>query len=117
MTGDKSSRRLVKFWWVLFATVGAATGATAVSLFGLTTTVWSILGVGLPIGAAIGYIEWRADGRLLAARKPWPEAKHRQPPPHRAHGYKAPPRRGQLHAITRRKTADKTAEPPSSGGT
>src|SRR5208282_2259769 len=112
MTGDKSSRRLVKFWWVLFATAGAAGGATAVSFFGLADTIWVIAGVGLPIGAALGFIEWRADRRPTAARKPWPEVKHRPSPPRRSYGYKAPPRRGQLHAITRRKTA----EPPSSGG-
>ena len=111
MTGDKSSRRLAKFWWVLFATVGAAGGATAASYFGLTNTIWGILGFGLPLGAALGVIEWRTD-RPPAVRKPWPAANNRQPPPRRADGRKPPPRRGQLHAIKRRKTA----EPPSSGG-
>jgi hypothetical protein len=113
MTGDKSFRRLVKFWWVLFATVGAAGGAIIVSFCGLANTIWGILGVGLPLGAALGVIEWRADRRPAAVRKVWPETKNHQPPPRRSFGYKPPPRRGQLHAITRRKTA----EPPSSGGT
>ena len=112
MTGDKGSQRLVKFWWVLSATVGAAGGATAASFFGLADTIWGILGVGLPIGAAIGLLEWRAEGRSVAARTSWPEARHRQAPPRRSYGYKPTPRRGQLHAITRRKSA----EPPASGG-
>lgn len=112
MTGDKSSRRLVKFWWVLFATVGAAGGATTASYFGLTNTIWGILGFGLPLGAALGVIEWRTDRPPAAVRKPWPAAKNHQPPPRRADGRKPPPRRGLLHAIKRRKTA----EPPSSGG-
>jgi hypothetical protein len=112
MTVDKGSRRLVKFWWVLFATVGAAGGATVASFFELSSTIWGILGVGLPVGAALGFLEWRADRRPAVVRGPWPEAKNRPAPPRRAYGYKQPPRRGQLHAITRRKTA----EPPSSGG-
>jgi hypothetical protein len=111
MIGDKSSRRLVKFWWVLSATVGAAGGACAASFFGLYDTIWGLIGVGLPIGAAIAVIEWRAEGREVAARKSWPEVKPGQLAPRRSYGYKPTPRRGQLHAITRRKSA----EPPSSG--
>ena len=112
MTGDKSSGRLVKFWWVLFATAGAAGGATTVSFFGLSNTIWVILGIGLPLGAALGYLESRADRRSTTMRRPWPEIKNRPAPMRRVNGYKQAPRRGQLHAITRRKTA----EPPSSGG-
>jgi hypothetical protein len=112
MAGDNGSRRLVKFWWVLFATIGATGGAVAASFCGLNNTIWGILGLGLPIGAAFVVIESRATHRTPMARKAWPDTKYRQTPPRRSYGYKVPPRRGQLHAITRRKTA----EPPSSGG-
>src|SRR5262249_14000959 len=111
MIGDKGSRRLVKFWWVLFATLGAAAGASGTSFFGLYNTVWGLIGVGLPIGLAIAIIEWRSDGRVPAKRKSWPEIKSGQSGSRRSYGYKPNPRRGQLHAITRRKSA----EPPSSG--
>lgn len=113
MTGDKGSQRLVKFGWVLSATVGAVGGAVAATFLGLSDTIWSIVGVGLPIGAAVGLIEWRAEGRAVAARKASPpEARHRPALTRRSSGHKLTPRRGQLHAITR----PKTAEPPSSGG-
>jgi hypothetical protein len=111
MVGDKGSRRLVKFWWVLSATIGAAIGACAASFFGLYDAIWGLIGVGLPIGVAIGIIEWRADSRAIATRKSWPEVKTGHTGPRRAYGHKPTPRRGQLHAISRRKTA----EPPSSG--
>jgi hypothetical protein len=112
MIGDKSSGRLVKFWWVLYATIGAAGGAYTASFFGLYNTIWGLIGVGLPLGAAVAVIEWRAEGRGIAVRKSWSEVKPGQSAPRRSYGYKPTPRRGQLHAITRRKTAD----PPSSGG-
>ena len=108
MTGDKGSRRLIKFWWALFATTGALGGASSVVFFGSFRAIWGILGIGLPISAAIAVLEWRAE-RRSAVRRPWAEAKPNSSASRRAYTNKQPPRRGQLHAISRRKTI----EPPS----
>lgn len=111
MSGGKSSPRLVRFWWVLAAMLGAAAGAAAVVALGLTTTLWAIVGVGLPLAGMVGYLEWSDAGR---ARPSWKSTAHRPlTATPRGHNYKPPiRRRGQLHAITRRKTV----EPPSSSG-
>jgi hypothetical protein len=111
MSGDRSSPRLVRFWWVLAAMVGASAGAAAVVGWGFITTLWAIVGVGLPLAAMVGYLEWSDRSR---ARPGWTSTAHRQlSAAPRGHSYKAPMRRrGQLHAITRRKSV----EPPSSSG-
>src|ERR1700736_6131575 len=103
MIGDKGSARLVKFWWVLASMIGATAGAISVSCFGISNTIWGIAGVGLPIGAAIGYIEWCADRRPAGGRRQWSEVRLRPSASQRSHSYKENRRRGQLHAFTGRK--------------
>ena len=113
MSGDKGSRGLVKFWWVLAAIVGAGAGAAAATTQGLSSTIWAIAGVGIPILAIVGVLEWTADRPTRSTRPRWRAA--RRPAvqaPQRGYGSKLAPRRAQLHAITGRKAA----EPPSSGG-
>jgi hypothetical protein len=111
MPGDKSSPRLVRFWWVIAAMAGATAGATVVAFYGLTVTVWGVAGAGIPIAALVAYIELSgasrqsrpvAGGRFDDKTQPFKPSRSR-------YDYKAPGPRGQLRAITRRKT-----EPPSS---
>ncbi len=113
MSGSKGSRRLDKFWWVLAAMVGAGVGATAATTQGLPSTVWAIVGVGVPILVVLGILEWTADSSKTGRPKQWREVRRR--PVAQAQrsrgGNKLAPRRAQLHAINGRKSA----EPPSSG--
>jgi hypothetical protein len=113
MSGDKGSRRLVKFWWVLASITGAGAGAAAAATQGLSNTIWAIGGVGLPLLAIVGILEWAADRPTTGVRPRWRAVRRpavqAQP---RTYGSKLAPRRAQLHAIAGRKTA----EPPSSGG-
>jgi hypothetical protein len=116
MAGDGGSRRFVRFWWVLAFILGASAGAFSVTLIGIPYTAWGLVGFGVPIATAIGFLEWFGERRLLRPhrthnrlRKPtrmdFALARHKTVKP------KPAPRRGQLRAITGRKTAD----PPSSG--
>jgi hypothetical protein len=107
MSGDKRSADLVKFWWVLAATVGAAAGAVAAELWGIAYTFWGIAGVGVPLALAIGFVErsgWRGrrPGALRGprVRRPGPAPVHHRP------GSKSFSRRGKLHAITGRKSTE-----------
>ncbi len=111
MSGDKGSPRLVKFYWVVAAMVGAIIGAGVVSLYGPAVTVWGIAGVGLPIAALVAYLEWSSgEVQRRTTVRPRLEEKRRVPcPQRRRYDYKTPGSRGQLHAISRQKT-----EPPSS---
>ena len=113
MSGGKGSRRLVKFWWVLAAMVGADAGATAAAMQGFPSTLWAIAGVGIPILAVIGVLEWTADDPARGASKRWRDVRRPVAQPQRVRdAAKLVPRRAQLHAINGRKTA----EPPSSQG-
>ena len=112
MSGDKRSTPLVKFWWVLAATLGAAAGAISAGLWGLGNAFWGILGVGVPIALAVGFVERSGPGRRGPGASRGPRVGRHEPAPRRRHeGYKSFSRRGKLHAITGRKSA----EPPSSG--
>lgn len=113
MAGDEGSRRFVVLWWVLAFMAGIPTGVLSVTYFGVTDTIWGLAGFGVPITGVIAALEW--FGQRHRGRRT-PRHQWRRPP--RANT--APARkatkgrpslgRGQLRAITGRKTA----EPPSS---
>jgi hypothetical protein len=113
MAGDEGSRRFVVLWWVIAFLAGIPTGALVVTFFGVTDTIWGLAGFGVPIAGVIAALEWFGQRHRSArtSRGQW-----RRPPrgtaiPTRKAGKGRPsPKRGQLHAITGRKTAD----PPSS---
>jgi hypothetical protein len=113
MAGDEGSRRFVVLWWVIAFMAGIPTGVLAVDFFGVTDTIWGLAGFGIPIAGVIAALEWfsQRNRGVRTARRQW-----RQPPrtnaiPARKATKGRPPLgRGQLHAITGRKTAD----PPSS---
>ncbi len=113
MAGDEGSRRFVVLWWVIAFMAGVPTGVLAVTFFGVTDTIWGLAGFGVPIAGVIAVLEWygQRNRGVQAQRRQW-----RRPPqagitPSRKATKGRPPlRRGQLHAITGRKTAD----PPSS---
>jgi len=112
MSGSKGSRRLTKFWWVLFAMAGAGVGATAATTQGLSSALWAIVGVGVPILVVIGLLEWTTDDSNRNRPKPWREGRRPMAQAQRARGgNKLVPKRAQLHAINGRKAV----EPPSSG--
>jgi hypothetical protein len=113
MAGDEGSRRFVVLWWVIAFMAGIPTGVLAVAFFGVTNTIWGLAGFGIPIAGVIAALEWfgHRNRGVRTPRRQW-----RQPPrtnviPARKATKGRPPLgRGQLHAITGRKTAD----PPSS---
>ena len=113
MAGDKGSRRFVVLWWVLAFMAGIPAGVVAVTFFGVTDTIWCLVGFGLPIAGVIAALEWfgRRHRAMRSPRRQW-----RQPPrantmPARKVTKGRPSlSRGQLHAISGRKAAD----PPSS---
>ncbi|MGH7841819.1 MAG: hypothetical protein ACRETH_00260 [Steroidobacteraceae bacterium] len=111
MSGDKRSQGLVKFWWVLAAMLGAAAGAAAEAIGGATETAWGIVGIGLSLALAVGYLERPARPGRGGGIPRWPRAgmhaQHRHPEP-----AKGVPRRAKLHAVSGRKRG----EPPNSGG-
>ena|SRR5437879_13121279 len=113
MAGDVGSRRFVVLWWVLAFMAGVPTGVLAVTHFGVTATIWGLAGFGLPIAGVIAALE-RFGQRHRGTRNP--HYQWRRPPRstttpgRKAVKGRPAPRRGQLHAITGRKTA----EPPSS---
>ncbi|HKV54890.1 MAG TPA: hypothetical protein VJN94_09620 [Candidatus Binataceae bacterium] len=114
MAGDYSSRRFVKFWWVLAFLAGAALGAFSITVVGVSDTVWGLVGFGVPIAGMVAALEWFGS-RGRGARSyqgPWRRMPRGNGPQlHKSAKARPTPRRGQLHAITGRKTA----EPPSSG--
>jgi hypothetical protein len=113
MAGDEGSRRFVVLWWVIAFMAGIPTGVLAVAFFGVTDTIWGLAGFGIPIAGVIAALEWfgHRNRGVRTPRRQW-----RQPPrtnvmPARKATKGRPPLgRGQLRAITGRKTAD----PPSS---
>ena len=113
MSGGRGSRRLVKFWWVLAAMVGAGAGAAAAATQGLTNTIWAIAGGGIPVLLVVAVLEWTTADPAHGTRQRWREVRRPLAQPQRVrNGSKLVPRRAQLHAINGRKTA----EPPSSSG-
>jgi hypothetical protein len=114
MAGDYGSRRFVKLWWVMAFMAGVAVGAVAIVVLGTADTIWGLVGFGLPITGMVAALEWfggrRPSGRI--PRHQWRRSPRMAAPQMHKTGKSNPtPRRGQLHAITGRKTA----EPPSSG--
>jgi hypothetical protein len=113
MAGDNGSRRFVKFWWVLAFIVGVPVGAVSVITCGLPDTIWGIVGFGLPIAGMVAALEWFGGRRRKTSpvRSQWRRLPRVEAPQSRKTAKARPTqRRGQLHAITGRKTA----EPPSS---
>jgi len=113
VAGDEGSRRFVVIWWVLAFMAGIPTGVFAVTFFGVTDTIWGLAGFGIPIAGVTFALEWFGQRRRSTRT---PRNQWRRPPrgnamPARKVAKGRPPHaRGQLHAITGRKTAD----PPSS---
>jgi len=117
MAGDNSSRAFVNFWWILALTLCAVAGAFSADIVGLSGAVWGIVGLGVPIAAAAGLLGWFSARRLRGTnssqnRKRRPLRRDFKPPPLKGQKSKAPVRHGQLYAIR----GNKTADPPSSGG-
>jgi hypothetical protein len=111
MAGEKRSQGLVKFWWVLAAMAGAAVGATAEAFWGPANTLCAIVGVGLSLALAVGYLErpLQAGRRTTGwSRMRW----NGQAPRRRAESVKSAARRVKLHAVNGRKRS----EPPATGG-
>jgi hypothetical protein len=115
MAGEHGSRQFVRVRWAIAFTLGIAAGTLSTTLFGLTGTLWALAG-GSAVALAVGLFEWFGHERLLGPRRPNPRL---QRPvrvnfaarPRKTIERKPPLRRGQLYAITGRKTVD----PPSSG--
>ena len=113
MAGDEGSRRFVVLWLVLAFMAGIPTGVLAVTYFGVTDTIWVLAGFGVPLAGVIGVLEWFGR-RHRGTRGPRPQ--WRRPPganttpSRKSLKGRAPLGRGQLRAITGRKTA----EPPPS---
>jgi hypothetical protein len=113
MAGDEDSRRFVMLWWVLAFLAGVPTGVLCVVFFGVTDTIWGLVGFGLPVAGVIAALEWFGQRNLGVRnqRRPWRRPPRANTAPVRKVNKGRPPvGRGQLHAITGRKTA----EPPSS---
>jgi hypothetical protein len=113
MAGDVSSRRFVVLWWVLAFMVGVLAGVLAVTHFGVTDTIWGLAGFGVPIAGVIAALEWfgkrHRSGRN--SRHQWRRPPRSTTTPGRKSTKSRPALgRGQLHAISGRKSA----EPPSS---
>ena len=113
MAGDEDSRRFVVLWWVVAFMAGVPTGVLAVTFFGVTDTIWGLAGFGVPIAGVIAALEWFGQRHrgVRTGRRQW----RRSPragatPAHKASKGRPPLGRGQLYAVTGRKTA----EPPSS---
>jgi hypothetical protein len=113
MAGDEGSRRFVVLWWALAFMAGIPTGVLAVNYFGMTDTIWGLAGFGVPIVGVIAALEWFGQ-RHRGVRTPRQQWRRRPRantvPARKTIKGRPPPGRGQLHAITGRKTA----EPPSS---
>ncbi len=113
MAGDEGSRRFVVLWWVLAFMGGIPVGALSVSYFGVTDTIWGLAGFGVPLAGVIAALEWFGQRHrgTRSSRNQWrrPPRTTMLPTRNATRGRPAPGR-GQLHAITGRKTA----EPPSS---
>lgn len=113
MSGDKRSARLVKFWWVLAATIGAAVGALSDKVWGLAYCFWAIAGIGIPIALAVAFVERSGPhGRAPRTTRGAGLRMHQPAGLRRRDQFKGFPRRAKLHAIVGRKRA----EPPSSSG-
>ncbi len=112
MAGDDGSRRFVVLWWVLAFMAGIPAGVVSVIYFGITNTIWGLAGFGVPIAAVIAALEWFGWHRSArVSRHQWRRSPRSKTMPVRKAAKGRPPlKRGQLHAITGRKTA----EPPSS---
>jgi hypothetical protein len=113
MAGDEGSRRFVVLWWVLAFMAGIPTGVLSVVYFGVTDTIWGLAGFGLPVVGVIAALEWfgHRNRRARRPRHPWRRPPRANTAPARKVNKGRPSLgRGQLHAITGRKTA----EPPSS---
>ncbi len=112
LPGEKNSARLVKFWWVLAATMGASAGAIVATDWGIARTLWAIGGIGLPLATAVGYLEWSSRFKVRA-KGTTPVRTNRGPTPRTVRTGQSPHliRRGQLHAVSR-----KNVDPPSSSG-
>jgi hypothetical protein len=113
MAGDEGSRRFVMLWWVLAFMAGIPAGVLAVTFFGVTDTIWGLAGFGVPIVGVIAALEWFGQRRRgpRPQRHQWRRLPRATNAPARKMTKSRPTvGRGQLHAITGRKTA----EPPSS---
>ena len=113
MAGDQGSRRFVVLWLVLAFMAGIPTGVLAVTYFGVPDTIWGLAGFGVPIAGLIAALEWLGQRHrsVRAPRQQWRRLPRANGSPIRKPTKGRPqPGRGQLHAITGRKTA----EPPSS---
>jgi hypothetical protein len=118
MAYDNGSWRSTKLWWVLaIFMLGAAAGALSVNFAGLYSTFWWIIGLCGSLLAVSLFFERLHERRQPGAgptRNPWRKAVGLNfSTTSRKDAQKEKPvgRRGQLHAITGRKTADPPSRP------
>ena len=117
MAGNDGSRRFVRVWWVLAFVAGVPVGALSVVAFGLPDTIWGIVGFGLPVVGMVAALEWfgrRTRETTLLCSSQWRRVPRMEIQQSRKPAKPRPTqRRGQLHAITGRKTADPPSASPS----
>jgi len=114
MASGKGRRQLVGFWWVLAFMLGAAAGSLSSNLIGISYTAWWVVGFCGSAAVVVGMVEWFGQGHRSGSRPAGmgrPFMRTNLTPPQKDAQHKTASRRGQLHAITGRKSAD----PPSSG--
>jgi len=116
MAGDKGSRRFVKDWWVLAAfMLGAVLGALAGNAIGVYLTLWVVIGVGVPLLAVSVMFAHLEERRRMTTARPLRRT------PRKTAGTGSSVRsskvslkgkptgtRGQLRAITGKKTTPST---------
>ena len=114
MAGDKGSRRFVRDWWVLVAfMLGAVLGALASNsnAIGVYLTLWVVIGVGVPLLAVsvmFAHLEERRRITRPVRRTPRNATEFSAPSSKVSLKGKPTGTRGQLHAISGKKTTPST---------
>ncbi|MGH8014435.1 MAG: hypothetical protein ACREQ4_18250 [Candidatus Binataceae bacterium] len=114
MAGDNVSRRLIKFWWVVAFVVGAGLGTVSTVVVGPRNAIWLIATFGIIAGAVVAVVELGGERPAYVNRalsRTWftPSRAQLKVSQHKPPKDKPSARRGQLHAVTGKGTAD----PPS----
>lgn len=122
MAREKSTYRLVKFWWCAAFTAGVVVGAVLLRLTDAQRTAWTVGFLGAIAFAVAIYEQFTEPGLGGAARQRggWVNRGWTQPAVARKPNKpKAGPKRGQLRAIEGRKSRvapdSPETSPPTSG--
>lgn len=122
MAREKSTNRLVKFWWCAAFTAGVVTGAVLLRLTDAQRTAWTVGFLGAIAFAVAIYEQFSEPGLGGSARQRggWANRGWAQPAVARKPNKpKAGLKRGQLRAIEGRKsqaTSDSPETPPPKSG-